>query len=127
MTSLARQIEKEWRSDNNTFAQRVWGRPWNQVFAADIDREFTPNDFEISPPEESIERRLCGAVRQMRARVGEILQAPGLAVDAPWNNLRQRSGWPARHGFSLDDSCGICWMTVSICFFWCDWHRLTLL
>jgi hypothetical protein len=100
-TSLARHIENEWRSDNNMFAQRVWGRPWEEVFAADIGREFTPNDFEISPPDESIERRLCQAIRQMTACVEEILRLPALAVEAAWNNLRQRSGWPARHGFSL--------------------------
>jgi hypothetical protein len=120
MTSLARQIEKEWRSDNNTFAQRVWGRSWEEVFAADIGREFTPNDFEISPPDESIERRLCQALRQMTARVEEILQEPGLAVEAPWNNLRQRSGWPARYGFSLVLFLWDLLDDIDL-LFWCDW------
>jgi hypothetical protein len=121
MTSLARQIEKEWRSDNNTFAQRVWGRPWNEVFAADIGREFTPNDFELSPPDESIERRLCQAVRQMAARVEEILRVPGLAVDAAWNDLRRRSG--------LDFKKVNCQILLFLwdllddidLLFWCDW------
>jgi hypothetical protein len=91
-TSVARQIEKEWRSDNNTFAQRVWGRPWEEIFATDIGREFTPNDFEMSPPHDSIQRRFCQAVWQMTALVEEILREPGLAVEAAWNDLRRRSG-----------------------------------
>ena len=120
MTSLVRQIEKEWLSDNNTFAQRVWGRPWKEVFAADVGREFTPNDFEMSPPDESIQRRLCQAMRQMTARMDEILREPGLAVEVPWNNLRQRSGWTARYGFSM---LLFFWDLVDDIdlLFWCDW------
>lgn len=120
MTSVVRQIEKEWLSDNNRFAQRVWGQRWEEVFVADLGREFTPNDFEMSPPDESIERRLCQAIRQMTARMEEILRDPGLAIEVSWNNLRQRSGWTARHGVSmllffwdLADDIDL--------LFWCDW------
>lgn len=87
----ARQIEREYRSDNDSFAQRVWGRPWEEVFAADIGRKFTPNDFEMSPPDEFIERRLCQAVRQMTALVQEIILDPALTVDTAWNDLRRRA------------------------------------
>jgi hypothetical protein len=94
-TALARQIERELRPDNDAFAQHVWGRPWAEIFASDTRQEFIPNDFEMCRPEESTERRLERAIREMTAIVGEILLDPALAVDAPWNDLRQRAGWPA--------------------------------
>src|SRR5207253_11363672 len=46
-TPMARHIEAELRSDNDVFAQRLWGKTWTEVFAADVVEEFTPNDFEI--------------------------------------------------------------------------------
>jgi hypothetical protein len=95
-TALARRIEGELQSDNDAFAQRVWGRPWAEMFAADIGEEFTPNDFEICSPGWATERRLRRAIREMKAIVQEILLDPALAVEAPWNDLRQRSGWISR-------------------------------
>jgi hypothetical protein len=92
-TALARQIETELRPDNDAFAQRVWGRPWAEVFAADIGHEFTPNDFEICRPDESTERRLGRAIREMTAIVKEILLDPALAVETPWNDWQGRAGW----------------------------------
>ena len=50
-TSLARHIERELQSDNNAFAQSVWGSPWGEIFSADVTEEFTPNDFEIRSPD----------------------------------------------------------------------------
>jgi hypothetical protein len=91
-TALARQIETELGPDNDAFAQRVWGRPWAEIFAADIGQEFTPNDFEICRPDESTERRLRGAIREMTAIVEEILLDPELAVEALWNERSFRSG-----------------------------------
>jgi hypothetical protein len=95
-TPLARQIEREWQSDNDMFAQRVWGRPWAEIFAADIDQEFTLNDFEISCPSWVTRRRLRRAIKDMKAIVQKILLDPALAIKAPWNDLRQRSGWISR-------------------------------
>ena len=37
-TALARHVEEELRPDNDVFAQRVWGKSWADVFAADVDR-----------------------------------------------------------------------------------------
>ncbi|HEX3230055.1 MAG TPA: hypothetical protein VHQ95_13860 [Pyrinomonadaceae bacterium] len=91
-TALARQIEREFRPDNDAFAQRVWGRPWGEIFAADIRQEFIPNDFEMYRPDESTERRLERAIRGMTAIVEEILLDPALAVEAPWNDLLARAG-----------------------------------
>jgi hypothetical protein len=91
-TALARQIEREFRPDNDAFAQRVWGRPWGEIFAADIRQEFIPNDFEMYRPDESTERRLERAIREMTAIVEEILLDPALAVEAPWNDLLARAG-----------------------------------
>jgi hypothetical protein len=91
-TPLARHIEREWSSDNDAFAQRVWGRPWAEIFTADIGREFRPNDLDMSEPDESTERRLCQAVKEMTATVEEIMRDPTLAVDAAWNDLQQRGG-----------------------------------
>lgn len=91
-TPLARHIEREWWSDNDAFAQRVWGRPWSEIFAADIRREFRPNDLEMSEPDEHTKRRLCQTVREMTATVEEIMRDPALAVDPAWNDLQQRSG-----------------------------------
>lgn len=91
-TALARDIEREWWSDNEAFAQRVWGGPWAEIFAADIGREFRPNDLDMSEPDESTEQRLCQAVREMTATVEEIMRDPTLAVDAAWNDTQQRCG-----------------------------------
>ena len=95
-TSLARRIGRELQSDNNAFAQSVWGSPWDAIFAADVAEEFTPNDFEIRAPDWFTARRLRRAIRAMKARVDEILQDPALAVDAPWNDLAYRSGLISR-------------------------------
>ena len=91
-TPLARHIEREWLSDNDSFAQRVWGRPWSKIFAGDIRREFRPNDLEMSEPDEHTKQRLCQTVREMTATVEEIMRDPALAVDSAWNDLQQRSG-----------------------------------
>ena len=95
-TALAQQIEAEMRPDNDAFAQRVWGRPWAEIFAADIGQEFAPNDFEMCRPDESTERRLGRAIREMTAIVEQVLLEPALAVEAPWNDLLGRAGWTPR-------------------------------
>jgi hypothetical protein len=92
-TAVARQIERELHSDNDAFAQCVWGRPWAEIFAADIRQEFTPNDFAMCRPAEDIERRLERAIREITAVVEEILLEPALAVEAPWNDFLGRTGW----------------------------------
>lgn len=91
-SSLARDIERELQSDNNSFAQSVWGSPWSEIFAADVTEEFTPNDFEIRPPDWFTARRLRRTIRAMKTRADEILHDPALAVEAPWNDLAHRSG-----------------------------------
>src|SRR6266545_5362705 len=95
-TAVARQIEGELRPDNDAFAQRIWGKLWAEVFADDIRQEFTPNDFDMCPPDESTERRLRQAVREMIPIVEEVLRDPALAVDAPWNDFLERAGWTPR-------------------------------
>jgi hypothetical protein len=95
-TARARQIEEELQADNDVFAQRVWGKPWAEIFAADIRQEFTPNDFEMCPPDEATERRLGRAIREMTAIVEEILLDPALADEAQWNDLLGWAGWTAR-------------------------------
>ncbi len=95
-TALARHIERELQSDNNAFAQRVWGRPWTEIFAADVHREFTPNDFAMCKPDESTEQLLSRAVREMTTIVEEIVLDPALAVEAPWNDFQQQAGWTPR-------------------------------
>jgi len=42
-------------------------------------------------------RRLRRAIKEMKAFVLEILLDTALAVEAPWNDLRQRSGWISRN------------------------------
>jgi hypothetical protein len=91
-TGLARQIQTEFRADNDAFAQQAWGRSWAEVFAVDVSREFKPNDFDICPPSWPVRRRLRRAVCEMRAIAREILRDPALAIEAPWNDLRQRNG-----------------------------------
>jgi hypothetical protein len=91
-TSLARQIEQELQSDNDAFAQSVWGSAWADIFAADVAEEFTPNDFEMRPPDWFTARRLRRAIRAMKTRADEILHDLALAVDASWNDLAHRGG-----------------------------------
>ncbi len=86
-TALARHIERELQSDNDEFAQRVWRRPWAEIFAADIGRECTPNDFEICRPARLTERQLRRAIREMTAIAEEVIADPAVAVEAPWNDL----------------------------------------
>jgi hypothetical protein len=91
-TELARHIEEKLRSDNDAFAQQVWSRSWADVFAADLGQEFTPNDFDTRPPDWSTRRRLRRAIRDAKEIAREILLDPALAVQAPWNDVRLRSG-----------------------------------
>jgi hypothetical protein len=91
-TALALHIEKEWQHDNDAFAGQVWSRRWAEVFAGDIGRDFRPNDFEISQPDESTERRLCHAVHDVTQLMEEIMLDPALAVRAGWNDLQRRTG-----------------------------------
>jgi hypothetical protein len=95
-TALARHIERELQSDNDAFAQSVWGRPWGEIFAADVAEEFTPNDFEMRPPDWFTARRLRRTVREMKTIVEEILRDPSLAIEARWNDWRYRSGLLSR-------------------------------
>ena len=92
-TALAGQIEAAYRADNDAFAQRVWARCWEEIFADDVGREFVPNDFDMCKPDESTERLLSRAVRDMTTIAQEIMLDPTLAVDAPWNDLRPRVDW----------------------------------
>ena len=92
-TALARHIERALQSDNDVFAQRVWGRRWAEIFAADVRQEFAPNDFEMCRPDESTEQRLEQVIREMTAIVQKILLDRARAVEAPWNDLRRRTGW----------------------------------
>ena len=91
-TAMAREVEEELRSDNDAFAQRVWGKSWADVFAVDVSEEFTPNDFEIRRPDWFTARRLRRAIRTMKTRADEILQDSAMAVEAPWNDIALRSG-----------------------------------
>lgn len=95
-TAMARKVEDELRSDNDAFAQRVWGKSWAEVFSVDISEEFTPNDFEMCPPDWSMARHLWRAIKQMTAFARGILRDPELAVDAPWNDVAHRSGLVSR-------------------------------
>jgi hypothetical protein len=91
-TALAKHIETECRPDNDAFAQQIWDRSWAEIFGADVGREFTPNDFEISPPSPAVTQWLQRAVHEMKAIVQETLLDPALAIEAPWNDTRNRSG-----------------------------------
>jgi hypothetical protein len=91
-TAMARHIEEELRDDNDAFAQRVWGKSWAEVFSTDVNEEFAPNDFEMRRPDWFKRGRLRRAIRAMQARADEILQDPALAVEAPWNDVANRSG-----------------------------------
>ncbi len=92
-TGLARHIERQSRSDNDAFAQRVWSRPWAEIFAADIGQEFMPNDFDMCRPNESIEGRLGLAIRDITAVAEHVLLDPALTIEAPWNDFQRRGGW----------------------------------
>ena len=89
-TALTRRIETECRPDNDAFAQEAWGRSWAEVFAADVGRQFKPNDFEICLPGWAVRQRLRRAVRDMKATVQEILLDPAFAIEAPWTDSWKR-------------------------------------
>jgi hypothetical protein len=95
-TALARHVEEELHSDNDMFAQRVWGNSWADVFATDVAEEFTPNDFEMRRPDWFVARRLRRAINKMKDFAHQTLLDPALAVEAPWNNVAHRSGLVSR-------------------------------
>jgi len=74
--ALARQIEKDWQRDNDVFAQQVWQKPWKEVFAADVGREFTPNDFDIAKPDERTQTQRHQTVKEIMASVEDIMGYP---------------------------------------------------
>jgi hypothetical protein len=106
-TAMARDVEEELRSDNDAFAQRVWGKSWADVFAVDLSEEFTPNDFEIRRPDWFTARRLHRAIRTMKSRADEILRDPEMAVEAPWNDIALRSGLVPRDYAEDHCECGV--------------------
>ena len=91
-SALARRVEKELRSDNDVFAQRVWGKSWADVFAADVTEEFTPNDFEMRRPDWFVTRPHRRAISKLKDFAHQMLLDPALAVEAPWNDVALRSG-----------------------------------
>jgi hypothetical protein len=91
-SALARHLEEELRSDNDVFAQQVWGKSWADVFAADVTEEFTPNDFEMRRPDWLVARRLRRAIDKLKDFAHQMLLDPALAVEAPWNDVAHRSG-----------------------------------
>ena len=74
--ALARQIEKDWQRDNDVFAQQVWQKPWKEVFAADVGREFTPNDFDIARPDERTQTQRHQTVKEIMVSVEDIMAYP---------------------------------------------------
>jgi hypothetical protein len=95
-TASARHIEEELRSDNDAFAQRVWGKSWADIFAADVTEEFTPNDFEMRRPGWFVALRLRRAISKMKDFAHQTLLDPALSVEAPWNDVAHRSGLVSR-------------------------------
>ena len=95
-TALARHVEEELRSDNDMFAQRVWGNSWTDVFAADVTEEFMPNDFEMRRPDPFVARRLRRAISKMKDFAHQTVLDPALAVEAPWNDVAHRRGLLSR-------------------------------
>jgi hypothetical protein len=95
-TALAREVEAVYQTDNDAFANRVWDRKWEEIFADDVRQEFAPNDFDMCAPDESTQRLLDNAVREMTKIANEIMRDPLLSIEAPWNDLRQRAGWTGR-------------------------------
>jgi hypothetical protein len=74
--ALARQIQEHWQTGNDLFAQQVWRKPWNEIFAADVDREFTPNDFDIAKPDVRIQKQCQEMVREIMATLDDIIADP---------------------------------------------------
>ena len=97
VTTLARHIEDELRSDNDLFARGVWGKSWADVFAADVTEQFTPNDFEVRGPDWFTARRLRCAIAKMTDFARQTLRDPALSVEAPWNDVAYRSGLISRN------------------------------
>ena len=102
-TEVARRVEIRCQADNDRFAQRAWNTGWNEIFAADVGREFTPNDFDLCPPDETTRRLLERTLGELGPVVDQILSDPTLAIDEPWNDLQQRAGW-MRAGPTQDPS-----------------------
>jgi hypothetical protein len=94
-TAMARQIEATFRSDNDAFAQCVWDRPWNEIFADDVGQEFAPNDFDICEPSQATQHLLSHTVSELIPIVEGLMRDPIFSVDAPWNDFLQRAGWNA--------------------------------
>lgn len=46
----ARRVEAAYEADNEAFAQRLWARPWREVFAAEYDRPWRSNEIDLDRP-----------------------------------------------------------------------------
>ena len=74
--TLGLEIEKHLQQDNDVFAQQVWQKPWKEVFAKDVDHEFTPNDFDIAQPDERTQKQRHQTARDILASVEDIIAEP---------------------------------------------------
>jgi hypothetical protein len=85
-TDLARQMEADSRDNNDAFSQRLWDRPWNEVYCDDVCSDFAPNDYALAgvPPHKRVP--LEQAVTRIARHAAEALKDPALAVDEPWND-----------------------------------------
>ena len=95
-TKLRDETPDSWTVLHSVGLANHSSKPWAEIFAADIGKEFTPNDFEMCRPDESTERQLGRAIHEMTAIAEEVLQDPALAADATWNDLLRRAGWTPR-------------------------------
>ena len=43
---LRERIDEGFATSNDVFAQRYWGAPWREVFAADYERDLVPNEYD---------------------------------------------------------------------------------
>ena len=86
--ALARQIEKHWQQHTRSFAQQMWQKPWKDVFTEDTGREFTPNDFDVAPPDESTQRQRHRTAMEIMTCVEGIIADPLASDHSPNSSLR---------------------------------------
>jgi hypothetical protein len=87
-TGLAKRIEQAFQAENDVFAQRAWGKSWNEVFAEDVGRDYAPNDLaQVTPMLQQLDTlaELLGAVRP---QIDRILSNRNLKRRAGFNQAR---------------------------------------
>ncbi len=69
---LVSEIQDAHRQDNERFAALAWRKPWSDVFAADLQRDYVTNDYAVAGVPSERRPQLIALTRELGPRLTEI-------------------------------------------------------